>query len=216
MKLYSMSASRYGARCLIQISAKGLDIPVELICYPPTASFQSINPLMLVPVLDIDGVLLPEAQVICEFLEDIEPSPPLRPDGPVLRARMRLLIRLFELYYDPAARKLYPLLLSNAHQRAEIANAALVEMNKYLELIAKHLSGEKYAVGGKLSLADCALMPPFAQARIICPALNLGDPIRENKIIASYFDATRTDPHVATVLDSLERHMAGIRPSSLT
>ena len=64
MKLYTMRGSRYGSRCLIRMSAKGLDIPVELQRYPLPAGFEKTNPLLLVPALDINGEMLPESQVI--------------------------------------------------------------------------------------------------------------------------------------------------------
>jgi glutathione S-transferase len=204
VKLYTMMGSRYASRCLIQMSAKGIEIPVEVIPYPVPESFRAINPLMMVPVLDIDGELLPEAQVICEYLEDLGSGPSLRPEDPRLRARMRLLIRLFELYYDPAALKLYRFVAPGVNREDEILARAFADMEKFLSLIAAHLDGGKYAVGAQLSLADCALMPPFCQAKIICPILKLGDPIAANETISAYYDATRKDPHVARVLDQIE------------
>ena len=205
MKLYTVPASRYGSRCLIQISAKGLDVATEVLAFPLPESYRAINPLMRVPALDLgSGETLMEAHVICEYLEDLGKGPSLRPGAPRDHARMNLLIRLFEIYYDPAAVKLFPFLFGASSKDASAIVAAGQEMRTYLEMIADRLDGGQYAVGGRLTLADCALMPPFAQARIFWPHLGLGDLIAANRKIAAYYDATRKDPYVAKVLDALE------------
>ena len=69
MKLYTALGSRYGTRCQIQIAAKGLAVETELLRFPLPESFRAINPLMLLPVLEADdGQVLPEAQIICEYI----------------------------------------------------------------------------------------------------------------------------------------------------
>jgi glutathione S-transferase len=207
VKLYTMYGSRYGSRCLIQMSAKGLDIPVETLSYPLPADFETINPLNLVPVLEVDGDCLIESQVICEYFEDLGNGPSLRPEDPFALAKMRLLIRLFELYYDPHMLKIYPLLISQEAQTNESTKAILEDVKNALDLIARYLEDKQYAVGEKLSLSDCALMPPFLQATIIFPILGLEDPIAGNKTISGYYEKTRRDPHVTKVLDDMEPHL---------
>jgi glutathione S-transferase len=52
--------------------------------------FVAINPEGQVPVLDHDGAIVTHTSVINEYLEDAFPdTPPLRPDTPIGRARMR-------------------------------------------------------------------------------------------------------------------------------
>jgi glutathione S-transferase len=43
-----------------------------------------------VPALDHDGRIVIESSLICEYLDDTFPDPPLIPADPFLRARMRL------------------------------------------------------------------------------------------------------------------------------
>jgi len=190
--------------------AKGLDIPVEVLPYPLPEKFRELNPLFLVPVLEVNGEFLPESQVICEFLEDLDQGPSLRPESALDRARMRLLIRLFELHYDPAMLKLYPLMDPSLPKDTPDIGGALQQIKKALDIIATFLDGGKYAVGGRLSLADCALMPPFLQAKIFLPALQFDDLIACQQIVSDYCDATRRDPHVSAVLDDMEPYLRGI------
>ena len=214
MKLYTMGGSRYGSRCLIQIAAKGLNIPVELLSFPLPENFAAISPLKLVPVLEVDGNYLLESQGICEYFEDLGKGPSLRPKDPYDCAKMRLLIRLFELYYDPHVLKIYHLVMSQQmpqqmpQQKPTTAITAIMEdVKSALNLIATYLDDQQYAVGSTLSLADCALMPPFFQMTILCSMLGLDDPVAGQKTISGYFEKTRRDPHVAQVLKDMEPYL---------
>ncbi|MGE0387528.1 MAG: glutathione S-transferase family protein [Gammaproteobacteria bacterium] len=208
MRLYTIPGSRYATRCIIQIRAKGLPIEIHTLPYPIPDSFAAVNPLMLVPVLDTGTVILPESQVICDYLEDLGEGPALRPADPLDRARMQLIIRLFELHYDPHVLALYARLRDrNALDEAKIERC-YAAIDKGLDLIADRLDGGAYAVGRRLTLADCALMPPFLQVQILLPAIGLPDPVSRHPRIRDYFAATRADPHVGAVLEEME---AGLR-----
>lgn len=53
-------------------------------------AYLKLNPLGVVPTLVHDGALVPESTVINEYLDDLAPTPPLKPAAPLARARMRL------------------------------------------------------------------------------------------------------------------------------
>lgn len=206
MKLYTVAGSRYGSRCAIQIGAKGLDIPIEQVPVPFPEDFRRKNTLGLVPVLEVDGRYLPESQVICEYLEDLGEGPSLRPADPFLLAQMRLLIRRYELYCDPALLLLYEPWRDFPDRPFP---KALVEQSRErfrnaLALLEERLSGCAYAVGGALSLADCALMPPLFQSTLLYPQLGFAHPFADKPVINGYFEATQADRHVAAVLAEME------------
>lgn len=52
--------------------------------------YLKINPRGVVPTLVHDGMVIRESNVILEYLEDVFPAHPLRPDDPFARAEMRL------------------------------------------------------------------------------------------------------------------------------
>lgn len=52
--------------------------------------YLKLNPNAVVPTLVDDGTVIIESTVICEYLDDAYPEPPLRPKDAVGRARMRL------------------------------------------------------------------------------------------------------------------------------
>jgi glutathione S-transferase len=94
LKLYHAEPGANSLKALIPLKEKGLEfesIYVDLHRFEQHEPwFIAINPEGQVPVLDHDGVIITHTTVINEYLEDAFPdAPPLRPDDPGGRARMR-------------------------------------------------------------------------------------------------------------------------------
>ena len=99
MKLYTADLSPYSARVRMQIYAKGIkDILFELPEHWGMPKFRERFPIGRVPVLDIDGDLIPESEVIAEYLEEIYPEPSLLGTTPRTTAHIRTLARLSDTY----------------------------------------------------------------------------------------------------------------------
>src|ERR1700677_2682510 len=99
MKLYSADLSPYSARVRMQIYAKGIkDIVFELPEHWGMPKFRERFPIGRVPVLDIDGDMIPESEVIAEYLEEIHPEPSLLGTTPRETAYIRMLARLGDIY----------------------------------------------------------------------------------------------------------------------
>jgi glutathione S-transferase len=64
--------------------------------------YMKLNPKAVVPTLVHDGVVIRESTVICEYLDEVFPEPPLKPASPVERARMRLWTKAVDEDVHPA------------------------------------------------------------------------------------------------------------------
>ena len=53
------------------------------------AAYRGLNPAGLVPTLVWGDVTLSQSLAICEYLDELQPDPPLLPDGPLQRAQAR-------------------------------------------------------------------------------------------------------------------------------
>src|SRR3990172_12633493 len=53
------------------------------------ADYMKLNPKAVVPTLVHDGQVILESTVICEYLDEVFPKPPLKPTDPHGRAKMR-------------------------------------------------------------------------------------------------------------------------------
>lgn len=77
--------------CLAEKNLEWISRHVDLFAfqnYEP--SYTRLNPKAVVPTLDHDGHILIESNVILEYLEDVFPQTPLRPEDPYGRSLMRL------------------------------------------------------------------------------------------------------------------------------
>jgi glutathione S-transferase len=64
--------------------------------------YRKLNPKAVVPTLVHDGKVLTESTVICEYLDDVFPEPPLRPAGAYERAKIRVWTKAVDEEVHPA------------------------------------------------------------------------------------------------------------------
>jgi glutathione S-transferase len=70
------------------------------------AAYMKLNPKAVVPTLVHDGKVIIESAVICEYLDEAFPAPPLKPADPEQRAAMRLWTKAVDEYLHPACAEL--------------------------------------------------------------------------------------------------------------
>ncbi len=102
LTLYDADRCPYCARVRIVLAEKGLEwetVAVDLADRP--AWLYEKNPLGRVPVIEEDGLVLPESVVIMEYLDERYPEPPLWPDDAAESALARLLVERFYRLSDP-------------------------------------------------------------------------------------------------------------------
>jgi glutathione S-transferase len=203
LKLYQADLSPYAARVRILAAAKGLKMEF----LPPaggslkSAEFLAINPLGRIPCLDHDGALIPESETICEYLEDAFPSPTLRPVDPEARARARLLSRMGDIYLAPLFQQLLVQVDPKTRNTA-LVRSAFDDLEAVLGTMTNYIEGPDYAVGERLSLADCALAPFFFFMDIFL-ARTFGPPSPLRGSMKLYYDNSQKDPHILKAIGEM-------------
>ena len=100
LKLYHWWSSTCSRRVRIALAAKGLtweSVYVNLAKFENLdPSYVKLNPNGVVPTLVHDGRIIIESNFILEYLDDVWPEVPLRPDDPYERAQMRIWMDRFE------------------------------------------------------------------------------------------------------------------------
>lgn len=195
MKLYGGLASNYVARVVLFARLKGLALVPEM----PAGGIKSPeylarNPMGRMPVLEVDGSVIPESEVICEFLEDLHPGTGGLPGTPAERARARLIARIHDVYLAPASSTLFRNLNPAKRDEAAVtgAKSAAETGFGYLE---HFVVATPFAAGSQLSLADCALLPTFVLLRKTAfPAFGLDDPSSGTGALGRWFAACQADP----------------------
>ena len=97
MKLYDAARCPYCARVRIAVAEKGLEVEtVEVdLSNRPSWLLELNPPKGRVPILE-DGFVLPESEVIMQYLEELHPEPPLLPEALPKRAEARLIVYRFD------------------------------------------------------------------------------------------------------------------------
>ena len=96
--LYHLWLSPFCRKVRIVLREKGLDFELKTEnLWERREEFLAINPAGQVPVLvEEDGAAIADSGVICEYLEEIMPEPPLLPGTAIDRAEVRRLVAWFD------------------------------------------------------------------------------------------------------------------------
>ena len=153
MTLYSGTTDPYSHRCRIVLFEKGMDfevIDVDLANKPEDLAM--INPENQVPVLVERELVLSEANIINEYIDERFPHPQLMPPDPVMRARARLLLYNFE-------KDLFDHIKDIESGDDAKADAARKLIRDNLSQIAPILEKQNYLLGNDYSMLDVAVTP---------------------------------------------------------
>lgn len=153
MTLYSGTTDPYSHRCRIVLFEKGMDfqvIDVDLANKPEDLAV--INPHNTVPVLVERDLVLEQANIINEYIDERFPHPQLMPADPVTRSKARL--GLFEFERDLFSH--IADIESGDEQKADKARAIIRDN---LTRIVPLFSRQEFLMGNEFSMLDVALAP---------------------------------------------------------
>jgi glutathione S-transferase len=208
LKLFNANLSPYASRVRIAIYAKNL--PVEIVTPPGgtgSPDYKRLNPTGKVPALEVDGAVIPESEVINEYLEDRFPTPSLRPADPLARARVRLLSRFADLYLAPPLGGLFGQMNPKTRD-AKLVAEKLAELAQKLDQLEGLVVAGPYAAGAELTLADCSLAPVFFFLSRLMPALGAPNPVDGRPKLAKVGATVAQHPAVSKVLAEMGAAMA--------
>ncbi|HTE40662.1 MAG TPA: maleylacetoacetate isomerase [Steroidobacteraceae bacterium] len=175
MNLHTLFRSSAAFRVRIALNIKGLkynSIPKVLANNEHrTAQYLQLNPQGLIPALEIDGVVLQQSLAIIEYLDETHPSPPLLPQDPVSRAKVRAMALAIACEIHPLNNlRVLNYLRKELGQSEDAVNAWyrhwVVEGFAGLEVMVRESSSAKrYSFADALSMADVLLVPQMFNAR---------------------------------------------------
>ncbi len=218
MKLYNSQLSPYSARVRLAIYAKGLDVEIVDGFSTPEleAELERLSPMQKVPLLVDDDTVIPESDVICEYFEDMKLGVSLRPDEPRMRARMRLLSRIGDLYVMEPMTTLFGHINPKGRDQV-LVDHTLGDLAKGMQWLSAYLDGSPHAVGDRLTLADCTLAPMLFFYEQVGPMFGMSKPFGGLKNVDKYFKDVQQNEHVARVVAELEealRRVMGAKAAS--
>lgn len=177
MKLYTFFRSSAAYRVRIALNLKGLAyeaLPVHLSRgggEQLAPAYRKLNPQSLVPVLQDGERALSQSLAIMEYLEEVYPLPPLLPNNPAARARVRSLALAIACEIHPLnnLRVLNylsgPMGLGDEAKRTWYHHWIALGLGALEARLAAERETGSFCHGNAPGLADCCLVPQLANAR---------------------------------------------------
>ncbi len=134
-------------------------------------AYAALNPQMRVPALDVDGEILTQSTAILEWIEENWPDPPLLPEAPLARARVRAIAATICCDIAP---------LQNSGTQGWLKAEGgfdAARLDSWLKhwigsglaaveaLLARHGGNGPFFSGSQPGLAECCLVPQLFGAR---------------------------------------------------
>ncbi|HSN00003.1 MAG TPA: glutathione S-transferase N-terminal domain-containing protein [Rudaea sp.] len=182
LTLYSSNDDAQCHRVRLVLAAKGVvyDL-VPVTAKNPPEDLLDLNPYNSVPTLVDRDLVLYDTGVICEYLDERYPHPPLMPVDPLSRARLRLATVRIERDWLP--------FVAQIQAGGRPAETARKRLREALIAAVPLFKASKFFLNPELSLADCALAP------LIWRLPNLGVALpREAHVIIDYGERIFRNP----------------------
>lgn len=153
MTLFSDPRCLHSHRARIVLAEK--DISVDVVHIDPNnkpEDLLDINPYNSVPTLIDRELVLYDARVIIEYLDERFPHPPLMPVDPVSRSKSRLaLFHIEKDWYGP--------LVALCSDRSVVTNEAKKNLQESLLSAIEVFKVKPYFLSDEFSLVDCSIAP---------------------------------------------------------
>jgi len=155
MTLYSGALDIYSHRVRIVLAKKGVLVDVVNIDLNEKDKIQDLhelNPYGSAPTLVDRDLVLFDANIIMEYLDERFPHPPLMPVYPVARAKTRLMIYRIDREWGELVRKI-------ELGKPQEVQTACKELRNYLIKLAPIFNSSAYFLNEEFSLVDCCIAP---------------------------------------------------------
>jgi len=174
LTLFTASDDVQCHRVRMVLAAKGVGYDrVDVALGKPPEELLEFNPYGDVPTLLDRDLVLYQPALICEYLDERYPHPPLMPVDPLSRARLRLACVRIEREWLPLIEQ-----ISSGGRAAEPARKRLRDA---LMIALPLFKASKFFLNPEMSLTDCLVAPVIWRL----PMLNVQLP-REGKPILDY------------------------------
>jgi stringent starvation protein A len=152
LTLYTGAEDIQSHRTRLVLAAKGVSYDrVEVDLTRPPADLVDLNPYATVPTLVDRDLVLYDTAVVCEYLDERYPHPPLMPIDPLSRARLRLAGVRIEKDWLPE--------VDIIRVGGKPADAARKRLREHFLSSLPLFKASKFFLNPEMSLADCLVAP---------------------------------------------------------
>ncbi len=156
MALYSSETGLDSHRVRFVLAEKGINVDIVNVSIDESAAadLAELNPYNQAPTLVDRDLVLYNAGVINDYLDERYPHPPLMPVDPVSRARLRLVHHRVQRDWFSLAKEIESNPGKKSEQVCKQLKESIVAANELFRI-------SNFLLGDELSLVDCSLGPLF-------------------------------------------------------
>ncbi|MGA7298169.1 MAG: glutathione S-transferase N-terminal domain-containing protein [Rhodanobacteraceae bacterium] len=152
LTLYSAEDSVQCHRVRMVLAAKGVSYDrIVVDGAKPPREMVELNPYASLPTMVDRDLVLYDPGVICEYIDERYPHPPLMPVDPLSRARLRLAVVRIEQEWLP--------LIDTIQAGGRTAEPARRHLTEALLAAVPLFKAATFFLGNEVSLADCMVAP---------------------------------------------------------
>jgi glutathione S-transferase len=205
MKLITGDLSPYSAKVRMQLYAMGIeDVEFELPASFFMGKLNEYSPIGRIPVLEVEEGIIPESEIIAEYLDDCYPDRAMVGDSPWVKSQVRLLSRIADIYLMNNIFMVLPQI--NRKTRVDaIRDLLIAQVNRGMGALEQHIGEGDYAVGNSLTRADCTIVPALFLCERTVPMLDVDNPVIHTQKVAAYWQKIQKNEFAARILDEMDR-----------
>ena len=162
-RLYHFPLSPFSRKVRLSLAEKRIEVElVEERYWEQDPEFLRRNPAGKVPVLKFGNRLMSESSAICEYLEEVQPDPPLLPKSAEARFEVRRLVGWFddkfhrEVTSKLLGERVFKKVMGGGYPDSTNVKAGARAIKYHLDYMAWLLDQRHWLAGNELSLADFA------------------------------------------------------------
>jgi glutathione S-transferase/RNA polymerase-associated protein len=185
LKLFEHPLSPYARKLKLVLYEKG--IPVQRVFVNPNTktddpNFQEFvlaSPRLEVPVLTDGDVRIFDSTIALEYVEDRWPRPPMLPDTPAERARVRMLEEVCDTQLEAinwGLMELHFFKRADAEQAAEMTARATEQLRRIRNRLERELEGREWLDGARFGRGDASAYPHIGGSEMFGVPLGDGFP----------------------------------------
>jgi glutathione S-transferase len=167
LRLHGFPISNYYNRIKMALRLKGLAFEEVRAAPSREADYLKMNPLGVIPTLEIDGVFLAETHPTIEYLDDAYPeTTQLMPKNALERHRVRQIVNYIDIHIDKPLRVLRDFHSRRKDTSETLKKLVLDEVEQGIESLNRAAKFSPYIAGNEITAADCAAyctIPWFAE-----------------------------------------------------
>lgn len=200
--LYHYPLSPFSRKVRLSLGEKKIEVAlVEERYWEKDPEFMRRNPAGKVPILKMGGRTMTDSTAICEYLEEVHPTPALLPQGAEARYEARRLVGWFddkffhEVTVKLTGERVYRKIMGTGYPDSTNVKAGAKAIKYHLDYLASLLEHRRWIAGNEMTLADFA-----AAAQLSCLDYTSDVDWNRHEVLKDWYAKIKSRPAFRSIL----------------